>query len=334
MEAFVIHRYAKDLEGASFTQVAEPAVGPGEVLIQVEAVALNPVDLKTLEGESKLILPMRPPFIPGVDLAGKILLVGPQVTGFQVGDSVWSYCGLDRMGAFAPLIALPADRVSLRPGSVDAPTAASLPLPALCAWQALKAGAVKAGSRILIHGGGGGVGHLAIQMAARHGAEVFTTASPNDLERVRNLGAQHIVDFRSQRFEEHMADLDFVFDTVGGDVTRRSLVVLRRGGTLASLHLPSLEALASGGLRTPAPIKFLLPLMTFGIRRRARRAGIDLSAQVTLPDASQLAEIRRWVEEGHLQTLVDRRFPFRELPEALRYLSNGKARGRVVVTLT
>ncbi|MFO0667476.1 MAG: alcohol dehydrogenase catalytic domain-containing protein [Polyangiaceae bacterium] len=173
MRAHVLKKYGKTNAVLAFEETREPALGPGEVRIDVEVSALNPVDLKTREGEPKMLLPFAPPFVLGSDLAGKVTEVAADVTSLRVGDRVYAYAGMDRMGAFAERVVLPADRVARRPGSLSAEKASCLPLPGLCALSALDAGEVTHRSRVLIHGGVGGVGAIAVQLARQRGAEVF-----------------------------------------------------------------------------------------------------------------------------------------------------------------
>lgn len=332
MRAHVLHKYAKTNAALTFEDRAEPALGPGEVRIGVEAVALNPVDLKTRDGEPKVVLPVAPPFVLGSDLAGHVVEIGGDVRSLRVGDPVYAYAGMDRMGAFAERVTLPAERVARRPKGSSAEEAACLPLPGLCALQALDAGAVGAGSRVLIHGGVGGVGGVAVQLASQRGAEVFATVGTADMDRARALGVSHPIDYRTQRFEDVVRDMDFVFDTVGGDTLRRTWRVIRPGGTVASLHLPPpVEALVAAGMRAPWLLRMLMPLVTRGPRSAAAKARARLVPILSVPSAEGLERVTRAAERPGLRVTVDKVFPFDALGAAFDYLQSGAAKGRVVL---
>jgi NADPH:quinone reductase-like Zn-dependent oxidoreductase len=332
MRAHVLTKYGKTNDVLHFTEHPLPLPGAGEVRIDVEAVALNPVDLKTRAGEPRVLLPFAPPFVLGSDLAGVVAEVGTGVTALRPGDPVYAYTGMDRMGAFAESVVLPASRVARRPTNADVETAACLPLPGLCAQQALDAAAVSPGARVLIHGGVGGVGGLAVQFAHRRGAEVFATVGPRDVDRARALGVTHPIDYRATRFEDTAREMDFVFDTVGGDTLTRSFGVVRRGGVVASLHVPpAAEALRAAGLRAPWFLRALLPLVTRKPRAMAERAGARLVPLLSVPSAADLGRVTRAAEETGLQVTVDRVFPFEALADALDHLASGTARGRVVL---
>lgn len=332
MRAHVLKKYGKTNAVLGFEERQDVALGPGEVRIEVEAVALNPVDLKTREGEPKMLLPFAPPFVLGSDLAGRVLEVGSGVSSLRVGDPVYAYAGMDRMGAFAERVVLPADRVARRPSALSVEEAACLPLPGLCALAALDAGKVDKGSRVLVHGGVGGVGGVAVQLASQRGAEVLATVGTGDLERARSLGASQPIDYRTQRFEDAAREMDFVFDTVGGDTLKRSWSVVKHGGVVASLHVPPpADALVAAGLRAPWFLRLLLPLVTRGSRGAALKAGARLVPILSVPSGAGLDRITRAAEGPGLRVVIDKVFPFEALGAAFEHLQSGKAKGRVVL---
>ncbi|MFZ4739064.1 MAG: NADP-dependent oxidoreductase [Bradymonadia bacterium] len=332
MRAHVLTKYGKTNAVLSFEERRPPALSAGEVRIEVEAVGLNPVDLKTREGEPKMLLPFVPPFVLGCDLAGRVVEIGIGVTTLRVGDPVYAYAGMDRMGAFAESVVLAADRVARRPGSLSPEEAACLPLPGLCALNALDAGKVGKGSRVLIHGGVGGVGGIAVQLASLRGAEVFATVGTSDMERARSLGVGHPIDYRAQLFEDLAQEMDFVFDTVGGDTLKRSWRVVKRGGTVASLHVPPpADVLVGAGLRAPWFLRLLLPLITRGPCAAAAKAGARLVPILSVPSAAGLERITREAESPGLRVTVDKVFPFASLGAAFEHMQSGNAKGRVVL---
>jgi NADPH:quinone reductase-like Zn-dependent oxidoreductase len=299
--------------------------------VRVRAVALNPVDAKTVAGESKLILPMKPPFIAGVDFAGTVEAVGAGVTGWEVGAIAAAYTGMARMGAFAERVVVPAAMLGRPPAGWSMEEASTLPLPALCARQALDAAGVQAGQRVLIHGGAGGVGSLAVRIAAAIGARVSATVGTRDLDRVRALGAETAIDYTSARFEDVAREQDVVFDTVGGDTLARSFQAVKRGGVVVSLHgAPSVETMRAAGLNPPWFLGLLLPLVGWGTARKAAAAGARFLPQVTVPDGEALSAVSRL---DLTRPVVDRCFPFGELPAALAHVASGAARGRVCLTV-
>jgi NADPH:quinone reductase-like Zn-dependent oxidoreductase len=332
MRAHTLKKYGKSNVVHSFEERSETTLAQGEVRIDVEAAALNPVDLKTREGEPKMLLPFVPPFVLGSDLVGKVVAVGSNVTTLRVGDAVYAYAGMDRMGAFAEHVVLPAARVARRPSALSVEEAACVPLPGLCALAALDAGKVDKGSRVLVHGGVGGVGSIAVQLASQRGAEVFATVGTSDLERARALGVSHPIDYRTQRFEDAARDMDFVFDTVGDDTLKRSWSVVKRGGVVASLHVPpEADALAAAGLRTPFILRLLLPLITRGAHAAAAKAGARLVPILSAPSAAGLERVTSAAEGPGLRVAVDKVFPFEALGAAFDHLTSGKARGRTVL---
>lgn len=332
MRAHVVTKYGPPAKVLSLREVPDEAPAAGQVRIAVKAAALNPVDLKTCAGEPKMLLPFAPPFVLGVDLAGVVSDVGASVTALRVGDPVFAYAGMDRMGAFAESVTLDAARVARAPQGMDLEVAACLPLPGLCAQQALDAGGVKQGARVLVHGGVGGVGSVAVQLAARRGAEVFATVAAADFDRAKSLGVARPIDYRAQRFEDVAKEMDLVFDTVGGETLARSWASVRRGGVVASLHVPPpADTLPHAGLRAPWFLRALLPLVTRGPYAAARRAGATLAPILSVPDGVGLARIAALAEHPGLRVTVDRVFAFEELVQAIDHVARGGARGRVVL---
>lgn len=330
MKSWFIDTYGPPARSLALREVHLTPPGAGEVAVRVEAVALNPVDHKTVLGESKLILPMKPPFVAGVDFAGVVEALGDGVTSLAVGDAVIGYTGMAKMGAFAEQVVVPATMLGRPPADWSMVEAATLPLPALCARQALDAAGVRAGQAVLIHGGAGGVGSLAVRIAAARGAVVTATVGPRDLDRVRGLGAAVAVDYTAQRFEDAARDQDVVFDTVGGDTLARSFAAIKRGGVVVSLHgAPSMETMIAAGLRPPWFLGLLLPLVGWGTARKAAAAGARFLPQVTVPDGPGLSEVARL---DLARPLIDRVLPFTDLPAAFARLASGEARGRVCLT--
>lgn len=329
MRAYVLEKSAKR---PHLTDRSPPPLGAGEVRVRTTAVSIHPVDLETAAGGNAMLLPHARPFVPGVDLVGSVVEVGAGVRDFQAGDRVLTYRGIAAQGAFAEEVVVSAAELARAPAGHTDAELACLPLPALCALQAVDEAGLGGPSRVLVHGGYGGVGSVAVQVLARLGHEVYATASAADAEAVRALGATRVINFQSERFESVLSGLDLVLDTVGGDTLSRSFAVVRKGGAVASLRaMPEPATLRAAGLHVPWFMAALLPLMGWSARRKAQAAGARLFPQVTVPNGARLARLAGLATNRAFQVRIHTTLPFDALPAALDLAASGKARGRVVV---
>ena len=329
MKAFVLDAYESPLRLAD---VPEPVLGGHDVLVRVEAAGLNVLDEKIRAGEFKQILPYRLPQVLGHDVAGTVLQVGTAVRGFSVGDEVYARPGTDHIGTFAERVAVPETDLALRPRSITAVEAASLPLVALTAWQALvERGDLQPGQKVLVHAGSGGVGSIAVQLAKHLGAHVATTAGGSNADFVRELGADTVIDHRTQDFGELLSGYDLVLDSVGGETLTKSLRVLRPGGKAVGITGPPDPAFAREAGLNP-----VLRLATAGlsakVRRQARRLGVSYEFLFMHASGEQLREITRLVDDGVLRPVVGRTYPFDETARAVESLPRGGVRGKSVLT--
>lgn len=328
MKAFVVTKYGKD--GLSAAQVAEPAVGPRDLLIQVHAAGVNPVDFKVRDGELKLLLKYRRPFVLGHDLAGVVLQTGAEVRGFQAGDEVYSRPRDLRIGTFAERIAVDQADVALKPHSLTMEESAALPLVALTAWQALAVRArVQPGQKVLVHAGAGGLGSTAVQIARHLGAHVAATARGSDAEKSRGLGASEVIDYTQYDFAASLSGYDVVLDSLGGDNLARSLTVLRPDGLAISVTGPP-DAAFAAQLGRPL-LKPVMALMSRKVRARARKLGVRYEFLFMRADGAQLKALAALYDAGALRPVMDRSFGFDETPEALAWVEQGRAKGKVVV---
>ncbi|MFI6315476.1 NADP-dependent oxidoreductase [Nocardia fusca] len=331
MRAFVVTAYKQSLREAD---VPEPVVGEHDVLVQVQAAGVNQLDEKIRAGEFRRILPYELPLILGNDLAGVVLRVGAKVRSFEPGDKVYARPGTDRIGTFAERIAVAEADLARRPESVGVEEAASLPLVALTAWQALvERGNVQPGQKVLVHAGAGGVGSIAIQLAKHLGATIATTAGAANADFVRELGADHVIDYRSQDFEQLLHDYDLVLDSLGGKNLEKSLRVLRRGGKAIGIAGPPDPAFARELGANPV-LRLAITGLSSSIRRRARRLGVSYEFLFMHASGDQLRRIARLVDDGALRPVVGRVFPFDQTPQALEALSKGGIRGKAVISNT
>lgn len=286
-----------------------PVPGAGELLVRVHAAGINPVDTGTRSGRSAALTAARLPYVPGFDVSGEVAALGEGVTGFAAGDRVFAMLDLRRGGGYAQYAIVKANEVAAMPSGLSFHEAAGIPLVALTAWQALFDTAdLRAGQTVLIQGGAGGVGSIAVQLAKWRGARVIATASDYNQEFLTELGVHVPVDYRNQRFEDYARDVDVVLDTVGGDTQARSLATLRPGGILVSIVGLVPEA------RTPA-------------------GGIRAVSILVRPDGDQLGQIGRLLAEGLLEPVVSYRFPLEQAPEAHRQSETRSTRGKIVLEL-
>jgi NADPH:quinone reductase-like Zn-dependent oxidoreductase len=332
MKAFLIDRYKKG--GAlRLGDSPEPQLHENDVMVEIHAVSVNLLDAKIRDGEFKLILPYRLPLVLGNDVAGVVVRVGANVRQFKPGDEVYARPGQDRIGTFAEYIAIDAADVALKPANLNMEEAASIPLVALTAWQVLVERAkLQKGQRILIHAGSGGVGTVAIQLAKHLGAHVATTTSTANIDLVKNLGADVVVDYKKDDFEKVLKGYDVVLNSLGKDTLEKSLAVLKPGGRLISISGPPDPDFAkengSGWL-----LQQVMRLLSFGIRRKAKRRGIGYSFLFMTANGAQLGKITSLIETGAIRPVIDRVFPFEKTNDALDYVETGRAKGKVVIAV-
>ncbi|MDI4633207.1 NADP-dependent oxidoreductase [Pelomonas sp. V22] len=330
MKAFVLDGYGKQ-RALRQAEMPEPALRDDEVLVQVHAAAVNLLDSKIRDGEFKLILPYRMPLILGHDLAGVVVKVGPGVRRFKPGDEVYARADDFRIGSFAELIPVREASLALKPQGLTMEEAASLPLVGLTAWQALvEVAQLKKGQKVFIQAGSGGVGTFAIQLAKHLGAHVATTTSATNAELVKRLGADVVVDYRTQDFEAQLRDYDLVLHSQDGKALDKSLRVLRRGGKLVSISGPADPAFGQQ-IAAPGFVKLVIRLLSSGVRRKARSLGLDYRFLFMKASGSQLREITSLVEAGAIRPVIDKVFPFASTTEALAYVESGRAKGKVVI---
>ena len=330
MRAFVVDRYGSN-DAVRAAEMPIPAVGDDDVLVQIDAAGVNPVDIKTRDGKMKVVLPRRTPFILGNEVAGVVTQVGGRVRRFKPGDEVYARLPKERIGAFAEYAAICEDAVAHKPKTLTMEEAASIPLVGLTSWQALVERAnLTTGQRVLIHAGSGGVGTFAIQLAKHLGATVATTASAANFALVRGLGADVVVDYRTEDFETIVRDCDVVFETLGGKTLEKSIRVLRPGGTLIEITGPPDPAFAKEIGANPI-VALAMRLLSYRIRSMARRARVRYSFLFMRPSGEQLREIASLIDSGIIRPVVDRVFPFESTKDALAYVESGRAKGKVVI---
>ncbi len=332
MKAFILESYGAN-RALQLAEVPEPQLRDDEVLVQVHAAGVNQLDSKIKDGQFKLILPYRLPLILGHDVAGVVVKAGPRVRQFKPGDEVYARTDDFRIGTFAEFVPVKESSLAPKPKGLTMEEAASLPLVGLTAWQALvETAKLSKGQRVFIQTGSGGVGTFAIQLARHLGATVATTTSAANFELVRGLGADVVIDYRTQDFEDVLHDYDVVLNSQDGKALGKSLRVLKGGAKLVSISGPPDPAFGRN-IAAPAFVRLVMRLLSSGIRRRARSRGIDYSFVFMKADGGQLREITRLIEAGAIRPVVDKVFAFESTNEALAYAEAGHAKGKVVIKI-
>ncbi|MGF6174176.1 NADP-dependent oxidoreductase [Ensifer sp. 4252] len=333
MQALVLTRYGGP-DAAQLREVPRPRPARGEVLVRVHAAGLNPVDYKTREGMLKVVQRYPLPIVMGSEVAGVVEELGNDVTSFKPGERVFARMPKEAMGGLAEYAVVPETFLAKMPASVDFRTAAGVPLAGLTALQALRDELdVGQGSRIFIPGGAGGVGTFAIQLAKWLGAEVTTTASPRGRALVEELGADVVIDYTTERFEDQLRDMDGVFDLLGGETLMKSFSVVKRGAKVVSIAgMPEPET-ARKDLGRGVFLRTLFWLASYRIRAVARKHDVSYRYLFMHPSGIELAELADLIEAKAIRPVIDRVFPLDDVAEAFAYLESGRAKGKVVVEI-
>jgi NADPH:quinone reductase-like Zn-dependent oxidoreductase len=330
MKAFILDRYGKKA-ALRLGDAPQPKPQDDDILVEVHAAAINLLDSKIRDGEFKPILPYRPPFILGHDVAGKVVGVGAKVRAFKVGDEVYARPRDGRVGTFAEFIAINEADAAHKPTNLSMEEAASIPLVGLTAWQVLVERAkLQKGQKVLIHAGSGGVGAFAIQLAKHLGASVATTTSTGNVALVKSLGADVVVDYKKDDFEKILSGYDVALNSLDGQTLEKSLDVLKPGGQLISISGPPDPHFAkAAGLN--AGLQLVMGLLSRSIRKKAKARRASYAFLFMRAQGQQLGQITALIEAGIIKPVVDRIFSFQALNEAMAYVEAGRAKGKVVI---
>lgn len=332
MKAFNIDRYSKK-DPMRLVEVQQPELRDDDVLIEVHAASVNLLDSKIKSGEFKRILPYKLPLVLGHDVAGVVVRVGSRVRQFKVGDEVYARPQDHRIGTFAQFIAVNESDVAPKPANITMTEAASIPLVGLTAWQALVERAhLNKTQKVFIQAGSGGVGNFAIQLAKHIGATVATTTSSANVDWVKRLGADIVVDYKKDDFEKVLKDYDVVLHSQDATALEKSFRVLEPGGTLISISGPPDPAFAKG-IGASWLVSLIIRLLSSKARKEAIRRNLKYSFLFMRSNGQQLREITRLIEAGAIRPVVDRVFPFESANEALAYVETGRSKGKVVLSL-
>lgn len=289
------------------TEVDKPSRKNDAVLIKVHAASLNPIDDILRSGAFKDSMPLSFPYVMGFDVSGDIVEIGQDVRHFKVGDAVFARPSQEDAGAIAQYARVRESELALKPTNLSHAKAASVPLAGLTAWQALVTkGKLQKGEKVLIHAGSGGVGTLAIQIAKHLGAHVVTTVSKGNMDLVKSLGADQVIDYKNQSFEDEVSDLDLVFDMLGGDILKRSFSTIKKGGRIISIKGEDSDGLA-------------------------QKHGVHFETLWMNPDGAMLAELATLIEQGTIQPVIDSIYTMQDAAAAYEHLAAGHAVGKIVI---
>ena len=327
MKALQIIKYGEIKDSLAFNEVNQPSVQANDVLIEVKAAAINPIDKSIILGNLQGMLPIPLPSTSAYDVSGIVVEKGIEVSNFEIGDLVYSRVPQEQMGTLAELVTVTSHAVSKKPGNISFEEAASLPLAGLTALQSLEYAGIKENDKVLIHAGSGGVGSFAIQYAKAKGAYVYTTTSTSNVEWVKELGADRVIDYKTEDYKAIVKDADIVFDTLGKNYTTEAFAVVKKGGMVVSVVGPLDEE--SAKMFGMADYKLPTELSNLVSEKEAAYKFIFMH-----PNVSHLGEIKALVEDDKIKPIIDKVYPFSESIEAFTHLASGRAKGKIVVKIS
>ncbi len=327
MKALQIVKYGELKDSLSINEIEKPSVKSNDILVQVKAASINPIDYKMAEGHLKEMLPLKLPSTIGFDVSGVVVDKGADVNNFEIGDEIYSRVPQEEMGTVAEFVTINSDKVAKKPANISFEEASGLPLTGLTAIQALEKAGIKEDDRILIHAGSGGVGSLAIQYAKAKGAIVYTTTSSKNVDWVKALGADRVIDYTTEDYKEVANNLDIVFDTLGDDYTIEAFEIIKDGGKVTTIMGPPDEETAKQmGIKD-----YKLPEQ---LSKLIKEKSAVYKYTWMQPNAEQLNDIKTMVEDGDIKPIVDLIYSFEDGIKAYEYLATGRAQGKVIISLT
>ncbi|MDD7912980.1 NADP-dependent oxidoreductase [Polaribacter ponticola] len=327
MKALQIVKYGEIKDSLAINEVNKPTVQANDVLIEVKAAAINPIDKSIILGNLQGMLPIPLPSTSAYDLSGIVVETGNEVSNFEIGDLVYSRVPQEQMGTLAEFVAVTSDAVSKKPGNISFEEAASLPLAGLTALQSLEYAGIKENHKVLIHAGSGGVGSFAIQYAKAKGAYVYTTTSTNNVQWVKELGADRVIDYKTEDYKSIAKDVDIVFDTLGQNYSLESFEVVKQGGIVVSVVGPLDEASAK-----------MFGMADYKLPKELANASSEKNAEYKFifmhPNGAHLNEIKSLVEDEKIKPIIDKIYSFSESVDAFTHLSSGRAKGKIVIKIS
>lgn len=327
MKALQITKYGDIKDGLSFNEVEKPTVNGKNILVKTKAVGLNPIDYKLVSGALKEMVPLDMPCTIAFDVSGEIVEMGEEVTGLEKGDKVYARVPHEQMGTAAEYVAVDSTIVSKKPENISHEEAAGLPLIGLTSIQALERVGLKEGDQVLIHAGSGGVGSFAIQYAKAKGAYVYTTTSTKNVDWVKELGADRVIDYKKEDYKTVVKDLDIVFDTLGEEYTTDAFELIKEGGKVTTIvGAPDKETAGMMGMEDYQLPEDLVQLID--------KKSADYKFTWMQPNGDQLDMISKMVKESTIKPIVDKTYSFEDGIDAYLYLATGRAKGKVIIKMS
>ncbi|MFZ4907566.1 NADP-dependent oxidoreductase [Enterococcus thailandicus] len=332
MKAAVIDTYKQPTP--KIKEVPIPDIRSNDVLVKIVAASINPIDIKTKDGGLKMLLSYDMPIIMGSDFAGIITAVGEKVTNYSIGDAVYGRVQKNRIGTFAEYIAVDQGAIALKPKNINFEGAASIPLVGLTSYQALHdIMQIQPGQKVMIQGGSGGIGTIAIQLAKYLGAYVATTTSANNFDLVKSLGADYPINYQTTNFAEVLQDYDYIFDTRGGATLEAAFKIIKPGGKVVSIAgLPNYRFGKEYGV--PLWKQFAFKMVTHNLTKLEKQTQASYTFLFMKPSGTQLDVLRHLIEAKIIKPVIDRIVPLSEVEEALSYSQSGRATGKIILQMT
>ncbi|SMG12044.1 hypothetical protein SAMN05661096_00463 [Marivirga sericea] len=332
MKALQITGYGEIAKNVEIREVENPRIEDDQVLIEVHAASINPVDYKIIEGAMRNIQKLSFPAAIGFDVAGTVKDKGTNVSDFNIGDEVFARVPTHSPGTFAEMVAVDHQAVCQKPSNLSFVEAASIPLVGLTSVQAFQKANLKAGNKVLIHAGSGGVGSFAVQYAKAQGAYVYTTTSTKNVEWVKDLGADRVIDYKKEDYREIAKNVDVVYDTLGGNYTKEALEILKQGGRVVSIAGdPDNETAKELGLN--GLIRFLMKLKRFKLDQLVKDKNAYYKFVMMHADGAQLNDLKELIENRYISAIIDQEYPFSKAIDDLEHVKNGHTKGKVVLNM-
>ncbi len=332
MKALQITGYGDAKNNLVFSEVEKPTINDNQVLIEIHSASVNPIDYKIIEGLLKRIRKLTFPCPIGFDVAGIVVERGSNVTNLKVGDEVYSRVPSESPGTFAEYIAVDSDVVCLKPSNLNFSESASLPLVGLTTIQSFDKASLKSGNKVLIHAGSGGIGTFAIQYAKSKGAYVYTTTSTKNVEWVKELGADRVIDYKTENYLNIVNNIDIVYETLGGNYTIDAFKVIKNGGKVVSL-VGDVDKETARELELNGVFRFMLALKRMKITKQIKHKSAYYKLILMNSNGTQLNEIKKLVEDKLIKPVIDKEFSFSESIDALLYQKSGKAKGKIIIKI-
>lgn len=326
MKAFQLKQYGSFEESLTLVETSKPSFQSNDVLIEVKAASINPIDKSIVLGNLQAVLPISFPSGIAYDVSGVVSNKGNEVSDFEIGDLVYARVPQEQMGTLAEYVAVNTNAVSKKPGNISYEEAASIPLAGLTAFQSLEYVNIKENDKVLIHAGSGGVGSFAIQYAKAKGAYVYTTTSTNNVNWVKALGADRVIDYKTEDYKDVVKDADIVFDTLGKNYTAEAFHVIKKGGNVISIAGPLDEASA----KMFGMSKYKLPAELLAL---SQEKGATYTYLFMHPNGDHLKEIKTLIEDEKIKPIIDKTYRLEDSIQAFNHLASGRAKGKIVIKI-